>query len=326
LAQFRKEGQGEKRGIPAILFEPSTVDLLGDSENARSFSAKHLFYSCNSMAALITSEHKKASEFYKALILLWKARPDWIEEEPQQYMLVLSNFLNTQHKIGSYSKFPGVLTEVREIKIENFAGEAEAFQNIMQLELLHFLNEGICVDSGRSLFQMEADLERGLVKYSKKINASRRLSIYHNMMLAKFFLEDWKGANHWRTKIENDEDAKKVRREIFGFAKIMQLMIQYEFGDYDWIQNLYRNHSRSLEREDRLSDFYEVLLNGIHRLAISQQSPMKRSILVQMQHDISAIFEIQGESNIFGAEEAQKWVCFKLDPQRRLKDFINLEL
>jgi hypothetical protein len=326
LAQFRKEGQGEKRGIPAILFEPSTVDLLGDSENARSFSAKHLFYSCNSMAALITSEHKKASEFYKALILLWKARPDWIEEEPQQYMLVLSNFLNTQHKIGSYSKFPGVLTEVREIKIENFAGEAEAFQNIMQLELLHFLNEGICVDSRRSLFQMEADLERGLVKYSKKINASRRLSIYHNMMLAKFFLEDWKGANHWRTKIENDEDAKKVRREIFGFAKIMQLMIQYEFGDYDWIQNLYRNHSRSLEREDRLSDFYEVLLNGIHRLAISQQSPMKRSILVQMQHDISAIFEIQGESNIFGAEEAQKWVCFKLDPQRRLKDFINLEL
>ncbi len=326
LAQFRKEGQGEKTELPAILSDPSIIGLLSDLENARSFSAKHLFYSCNSMAALIDGKLARAAEMYEALILHWNAQRDWMEEEPRQYMLVLSNYLNVQHKLGIYSSFPEVLKEIKQIKIENFASEAEAFQNIAQLELLYCLNDGIFQDSKESVFQVEEFLKVGMAKYADKINAARRLSIYHNMMLAKFFLEDWRGANAWRAKIEKDEDAKKVRREIYGFAKIMQLIIQYELGDYEWIRNLFRNHIRSLEREDRLSEFYEVVLRGIHRLATLSDDLPKRPILEQIKNDISGIFEIKDESNIFGGVEIQKWVSFKLDEHRSLKEFIKAEL
>jgi hypothetical protein len=325
LVHYRKDGYRDTKHSFALLEDPQVILLLSHIENAKSFSAKHLYYLSTSLVQRLKGSHEDASRTYLELIKLWDERPDRIEEEAMQYILVLSNYLNLQHKVSKYSDFPRVIAAIRDVPTSNFGEEAEVFQNIAQLELLYFLNNQIFLDQIPDYYQMEIEVLNGLNKYGDKINAARKLSICHNMMLVKFFSEDWPGANRWRARIENDENAKKIRREIYDFAKIMQLIIEFELKEYDWILDLYRNHSRSLERQNRMNNFFARLLKGIQTLAVTKDVSIQRKVMQNMKNEVSAELLNKGQANILGGKEVLIWLNFKIEGSKPLRDFMPRE-
>jgi hypothetical protein len=320
LAHYRHEGYRNQERLPLLALNADITILLTNIGYALSFAARHLFRLSTSLISRLQGDFIHASGQYEELLEMWKVRPDRIKEDTVQYNLVIANYLNMQHKLGRYEHFPARLEEMKELQADAFADRAEAFQNLAHLELLYYLNVQLLDDPSAYHRQLEQKIEEGLMTFGEKINSARRLVLFHNMMVAKFFMEDWVGANKWRLRIEQDEDAKHSRREILDFTKIMQIILQFELEDYDWLQSLYRNHKRSLERGDRLSDFFSCLLDGIHKLASITDVHKRKAAMMDLELDIREVVARNGERNILGASEVLHWLKWKLNLRGRLKD------
>lgn len=305
LAVFRQEGyRGAGTRLPAMI----DLSLLNNEDQARSFAAKHFFRLAKSVVARMQGDFNDAVAHYEALIAMWKSQDGRIAEAPMQYLLVVANLLNMQHKRGDYSSFQAFIQELKELKLDSFGDKAERFQNQAHLEMLYFMNCQLPLGQLNGYAEMEQEIKKGLVTYQGKVNAARRLVILHNAMVANFFMENWEGAIRWWVQIDQDEDAKSVRREIFDFSRIMQLVLQYERGKYEWLQDLARNHRRSLERGDRMSEFFAIVLQGVQQLSKTDDTAAHQPVLAGMETELRQLMQTIDERNILGFKEILLWL------------------
>jgi hypothetical protein len=318
LVLFRQEGYRGENGVLQSIPTHEDLSLLSQESNAWSFGARHFFRLANSVVARIRGNFEKAVEHYEDLLTMWRSRKDRIDEGPMEYALVIANYLNMQHKRGVYDAFEEHIAEMKEMKLDSFGDRAERFQNTAHLELLFFLNRQLPLGEFTKYDELEREITKGLETYREKVNAARRLAILHNLMVANFFMEDWHMAIKWWLKIDQDEDARHARREIYDFSRIMQLILQFQLGEFEWLHDLARNHRRSLERGDRMSDFFAIVLSGIHRMSRTDDIQAHKVILTNMHNELEALLQTCDDRNILGAREVKYWLGWQIAAKGQL--------
>jgi hypothetical protein len=100
-----------------------------------------------------------------------------------------------------------------------------------------------------------------------------------HFLLASAFLSVGKPrpALHWINKVL-DECRSEVRVDLQCDARLLNMLIHFDLGNYSVVESEYQSTKRFLEKNGHLSDFERLILRGTKALAIHAGGPKYKDI------------------------------------------------
>lgn len=197
--------------------------LLQNATRAETFSSRSNYNFSNYLYHQLLGQPVEAHAFQKALLQQWQDNVHIRETRQYRYKIVMTNYLMSCHSIGSYEEFPELIMKIRAITPKSLDEQAEDFQNLNYLELLYFMN----TNQWQEALALEIPIDRGLKKFSDKVNPSRLHSFYHNLFVLHFYSGNLQKATKWIRKVPTPKSIP-AGKDIQSFAILAEVMLTYE--------------------------------------------------------------------------------------------------
>ncbi len=290
--------------------------IMEDEKNALSFHARRSYHSILRASSRLKSDYKKSWEHAGKIVELYEAHPQIKEEYSLEYKIALSNYLGACHVTQKYAEFELVLKKLKSLPIKSMDEEGEVFQDVSLYQILYYLNTGKFTEAVEAI----PEIEKGLKLYAAKINKSVELTLYYNISLLFFILEDWKQALRWVNKIINDKSDS--RKDLQFFARILELILQYELGKGELLEYTTRSVYRYLEKEGRLHGFERLMLTYLKKLPFALDKKALLQSFAKLREEIEKLKNMPDEKAKYGMDELSLWLTSKIE-NRKLEDVVR---
>lgn len=259
---------------------------------------------------------QQAVIYQQQLLEHWRLHPDMIKHRPRLYVIQLSNYLNGKISTAQYEGIEEIVEEIEALELHSFRDKAERFHNIKNHLLRYYINT-------RQYGKAEVlvpQIKEGLEIYGSKINEARLVVIYYHILTLHFSLEKHPDCIEWIDKILNN-DRTSPQREVKQVARIFELAIHYEMGNYRVLDSLFESTYKKLKRSNTLMDFEKQVLKHFKKLAKNTTDKQKkRKLLQEFLHELEQ--SVNNETPLpAGYNEIYLWVKSKLE-NKPLRDLI----
>ncbi len=276
--------------LAQLMEQPDTASKL--------FRAKHLLLQTQATYQRLLQNPEAALTWTRKLMQHWESNADMIKEEAFKYQLILCNYLGFCCKVNDFSDFENVLQSLKTYKGTSLHEQFEIYQNLHYYDLLYILNAGQFVQGKVRLPEIEAWFQQA----RKSLNLGREFAFRYNFAILSFLLEDSKRALYWVNDILNDGSAE-VRIDAQRLARIMQLILHYERGNWDTFDALIRSARRYLKQNSRESLGERALIDLLRKLRDFPTGPASSSAFTDFKlamqrlndpaHDTAAIIPLE---------------------------------
>ncbi len=249
--------------------EQLAIDLEGEI----SFREKELLLKLLALHYRLQQKLELHVKYYEALYHHYQAYPEFKEENKNAYRIATYNLLSAYISIGEFANFSNVLEEANTIPSENFDEEAEKFQN----QVFYGITLAINRADWSKLNTLKSTISEDVSKYKAKINSSRLLSIYHNACIGDLLQGDTASAINWNNSVLNYEKTTH-RTDLQCFARIVQIILQYDSGNISVVHYLHRNAIRYIDRRDRYESWERLMLSILHKLSKCKNKKEEKEI------------------------------------------------
>ncbi|MCB9296725.1 MAG: hypothetical protein H6559_26950 [Lewinellaceae bacterium] len=252
---------------------------------------------------------------YQKTLEAWDKYPVFKEEYTRSYKLYLFNFLSTCHSQGDYSSFESILGKTQELESRTLAERSWDFFNTYQYKLLFLMNTGE-VEAAQNLAREVDEKIRLYTKRRYPLQKNKLLSLYYNISVLLFVTENYKTALHWADKIRKELRTTSARLDLKYFARILQLLILYESGQDDQLDNKEPYVKRLLKGQDMYSGFDAMVLKYLRKLCKYRYTHDEKELfrgLLQEIEDSEAQYR-----KIRGREEVKLWAQSHLEGKKMI--------
>lgn len=151
-------------------------------------------------------------------------------------------------------------------------------------------------------------IEKGLNKYTQKINPARKLAFYYNSTITYFLLENYEAAADWLNKILTIARTYEPRKDVQQFARILQMAIYYKLSSYKVLEYLFRSVYRNKKLKAEMHTFEKIALQYFKKLLIIPvESKEEKMLFKQFKEALETLTSV--EQSVTGFEEFYIWVC-----------------
>jgi len=247
--------QDHLKKIEKIIDHP----LLSNEAQALSMRAKDYYYNIYSGYFALKDDAINRYKYNKNHVALIESNPEQITENLQSYIAVLNNFAVACGELKKYDEELHIIEKLRAIPqkyVVSEAVEVKIFSLSYNLELNLYLKTKH-FEKGIALV---GEIEKGLKQFSGKIPKEYELFFYYNIAELYFSVSNYSEALDWLNKILNDREVD-IRPDIHCFARIFNLIIHYELGNYDLVEYRSKSTHYFLDKKQRLYKVESSFLN-----------------------------------------------------------------
>jgi hypothetical protein len=150
------------------------------------------------------------------------------------------------------------------------------------------------------------NIEEGLELFGKKIEKHHRITFYYLIAYLLFLNRQYDQALKWNNLILNDpkEDAVK---EIFYFARSLNLLIHYELGNYDLVESLLASTPKYLKSRRTLYATEKALFRYLGKLLNQPDKAEKQKLTADFKSEINHLFQQPAEKRVFNYLDLRLW-------------------
>lgn len=286
---------------------------LTQKNDSFSFTAQYLFYYIKSYEARFSGQLQEHHDFLSKAIQIWEKHKDKKQEEPQNYKVFLSNYINSCILVKAFEKMPLLLKKLEAVETASFMEEAETFINIAFYKLLYYLNT---TDFNQSVIDTTAinatieGIKKGLEKYQNSLPKSRELAFYYNVSIFFFLIRDYINASNWLDKIL-DEPKNEHRKDIVRVAHLLQMVYQLELGNTDTAESLCQSVARKFNRWGGVLPYEQTIIRYIKKLIYTIEAD-KKEVFQKFHETLQEDKKTKSSTAFMGLGEVLLWVEHKL--------------
>jgi hypothetical protein len=284
--------------------------LLNSEDNALSFQAKKHYHRIWGSYMILKLNRQKSWEHTRKIVDLFEANPNLRDEFSLEYKIALANYLGECHATKKYEDFEEIIKNIKALPTKSYDEDGEVFQNVYFFELLYYMNNNRFADAVKII----PEIEEGMRVYVAKVNKARELTFYYNIAVLFFLMENWKESLRWVNKIIDDKSDS--RKDIQNFARVMQVIIQYELGNAELLEYISRSAYRYLEREKNLHSFERLLLIYLKKLPFALDNKELLKSFTSLKEEIVRLKNTPGERAYIGMEELVIWLRSKIENKK----------
>lgn len=244
----------------------------------------------------------------REMVDLFRSQPKLAAHHPYAFKIALSNYLTLAALNQKFDEFDQLLPEIESRTTGSPREEAEVFQNVAFLRLLHFLNSGRFPEGLHYL----PVVETGLKRHRPHLNKARELAIRYNSAMVLFLLGKYQECLKWLNDILQDEGSDH-RKDIQRTSKVLHLLVHFELGNMDLVEYLHRNARRSLQKQSASADFELMLLDHLQAIYRASYQAHPRTELETLLDDLERFKGHPDRSHTPALEEVRLWTKGKLE-------------
>lgn len=179
---------------------------------------------------------ERSFHYLDLLINIIATKEHIIKQDLERYARILNNYLTRCATVKKYDKFPPMLAKMRAIKADDYSVKAMVVQNVFYLELLYRLRPESSQEDYQIARALIPDIEKMLRDYEDDINKSRQLTFYISISTVYLLNDAFEEALESNNRIVLLDDRHEIRKDIQLFARILQIIIHFELGDYFFLE------------------------------------------------------------------------------------------
>jgi hypothetical protein len=290
--------------IESILQNP----LILDAELALSVRAEVKRLEVLTGATRVLNDVEAQRKHYLDLVATYERNEDIRKEKSLAYIGAVSNLGMIEYRLGNKLESIQCLDKLRKIPIESQEEELSVLERYFKFKL------GLCVemgaiDEGKTVI---AEFEREYPTHEASITKSIELSIFY--VIALFYVsigEPAKGLD-WINRILN-EPKTELRTDLQAMARILNLVIHYHLGDWEYLEYGIKSATRFLSNRERLFLYEKTILKYLRQLSLLDPTRSKATILLQFKAEIEKVIEDKFEQQGLSLFNVQKWIASEIE-------------
>lgn len=279
--------------------------LLRSEDNAKTFISKTLYFNIKGLYYLTNKDYNNLHTLSVKLVKLLEANPLLMKEE--NYIGSLYNLLLVQLELKKYDEALDTINKLRNFEAKSTSMITRIFVMSYDTELNLYLKTGE-FDKGLKLV---SEIEQGLKKHNEKINKESKVLFAYNIAYLFFGLSEYDNSLKWINEIMNDKELS-IREDIQCFARILNLLVHYELGNYVLIEYIIKSTRRYLSNKNKLHKFELTILNYIRKLINAKMDDDTTFIFMEWKKELSSISEDILEINAFEYFDFIAWLDSKI--------------
>jgi tetratricopeptide (TPR) repeat protein len=150
------------------------------------------------------------------------------------------------------------------------------------------------------------DIENGLEQFGTKIEKHHRITFYYLNAYLCFQNQLYEDALKWNNYILNTKK-EDVVKEVFHFARDLNLLIHYELGNYDLLESLLQSTPQYLRSRRPIYTTEKALFRVLGKLLKSIDNREKQTIIHQFRIEINQLAENPKEKRVFNFLDLRFW-------------------
>ncbi len=280
---FRSGGYVRSEQEHAVVEEIAHHPLIVGRNTALSDRAATICFYTQGFCAWAQRDWQTSLTRFLRVKQILDRRPLLRSDLATRYIRTLHFIINAQVELGEFKAAREHIRLMRAMVDQpGFGGIQIAVQvfNASYLSELRLLDR--MGEHARALDLVPA-VTAGLEDEGPRLQKEQQLEFWWALSCAHFGAGEMNKALHWLNKLLNDNE-QNLRQDLFTYARLFNLVVHYELGNYDLLEYILRSTQRFLNKRQRAHPTETVLIEHLRRLARTAQ-PAARRELHRSLHD-----------------------------------------
>lgn len=286
----------------------SELNLIANN-SYKGFEAKKLHLLFQATYYLNTGNYKSAIRFYQELINLFESNKHLILNPPIYYLSAIRGVLDSLHTTELYKEMPFFIDRLKIIEKGNYATEflLEVHAYIYLYEQARFLNTG----NFTSAVKLMEEYKDSLLKKIYLLQLETQLKLYLNTAILYLCLKEPGNARKSMNKIFS---SGKLFYALPSYktARLINLLIQAELGDYNFFENEINSIKRNIHYEQRTYRTEKLLFRFVSAYPLPSYQNARDKMWRQYQKEIESIRQDKYEKQLLKTFDILSWIESKI--------------
>ena len=229
----------------------------------------------------------------------------------QRYVRTLNLILTSYIELHEYERAENIIQEIQDLEEEDGFTDTNTSLRIkttVMISTLQICNKTGNFEKGIALIP---DCIKLLEKNANKINKEQIIEFYINISGIYFINKDYKESLYWLNKVLNDNE-KHLRRDLFNFARVFNLVLHFELGNYDLLEYVIKSTSHQLTKDENNYKAETLVVKHVRKLIKNTNEKTRFESYGEMKKDLEKLFADNQEKVLLDYFDILAWVESKI--------------
>ena len=283
---FRRGGYARSDEEQKIVDRISNYHLIIGKNTALSTKEATACYFIKGLCATTERNLGESYKNFMRVVKIMEDNPMIMREVPKRYVKALNNVMFAYMDYKNWDKCFSMIEKMK--KLENEPGfesidiQLKLFTFPHNGELLAYLNTG---DFEKAKEKVIPSILKGLEKYNGKINNEEEMLFYYNISKVYVGCGDFKSALRYINLVLNYSESG-LREDVYTFARLLNLIIHYEIGNYDLLDYTIKSTKRYVAKNQRNYKFETIFLKEFKKLIKVKSTDDLDQLYIDFREDL----------------------------------------
>ncbi|PJA07328.1 MAG: hypothetical protein COX70_07160, partial [Flavobacteriales bacterium CG_4_10_14_0_2_um_filter_32_8] len=228
---------------------------------------------------------------FMKVIKIMENNPMIMKELPKRYVKALNNVM---FAYMDYHDWDNCFAMIEKMKgLENQSG----FESMdIQLKLFTFPHNGellACLSKGdfnKAKESVIPSILAGIEKYKDKINNEEEMLFYYNISRVYVGCGEYKNALKYINLVLNYSETG-LREDVYAFARLVNLIIHYELGNYDLLDYTIKSTKRFVAKSQKNYQFEAIFLRDFKKLIKIKNTDELQQLYVDFRKELLEVLK-----------------------------------
>ena len=285
MLMTRKGKIGSKAGKEE-LSKLMDTPLLQEFSLADSHQAKVLYFRALSVYHFAKAEWGAFYEKSKALVGLIEQKPAFLKEDVSEYISTVSNLIVSCFALQKYEEIEQYLEKLRSINPLTEDDELKIHRQYYQSKF------SLCITTGafEEGYQALQDHRKTVKRFNPATFRTNAFYLFYFYIAfgAAQYEEALDYLNEWL-----DLETTVERPHLQGAARLLNLVIHYELGNYELLESLQRSTYRWLKKRNQLNEVERLIMSFIKQALEAPSKSELRTVYQSLQQSFEDLSQQQ---------------------------------
>jgi hypothetical protein len=309
---FRSGGFVRSNEDRAVVEEISNHPLIKGKNTALSNRAATICYYIQGFCAMANRDTALSYQKFMRVKEILDQNELIKNDLPKRYTRTLYNILLNLIDMGKRDEAIALIQDMRNLQEnEAFASvdiQVLIFRSIWQAELkLH--HRGGTFEEALPLID---EITAGFTLFDGKISKEQELIFNYSIAYTYFGAGQFSKALQWNNKVLNDNEPN-LRQDIYSYARLFNLIIHYELGNYDLMEYILKSTMRYLNKRQRDYELEVLILGYIKKISRAHFGSDVKAVFVAFDKELKSRISESSDKVIFEYFDYFAWTRSKIE-------------
>lgn len=288
---FRKGGYTRNDEEQQIVSEIANYHLIKGKNTALSTKAATACYYIKGLCATTERNLDESYINFKKVVKIMEENPLIMKELPKRYVKALNNMMFAYMDYGRWEECFGMINKMKGLSEKSGFGSIDVQLKLFTFpyngELLAYISRGEFTEAKNKVIP---HILAGIEEYGEKLNSEETMLFYYNISRAFIGAGDFKEALKYINIVLNDSESG-LREDVYAFARLVNLIIHYELGNYDLLDYTLKSTKRSVTKSQRNYQFETIFLKDFKKLLKIKDSLPNKQLYINFKEELLKVLE-----------------------------------